>query len=144
VGSNEAYFTTGQNDTGDRIYIDYEKNEIMSLVNHFSLKPSFDSTLITDMYKDEIFNSINKYYDVKDADKQYWMRSFNYENLCKSMTMLPIKNAIKRYKIENTYRIYSLPYQKVYKVLGKYCDQDYYVNGTITDVQKEFISKMRK
>ena len=54
VGSNEAYFTTGQNDTGDRIYIDFEKNEIMSLVNHFSLKPSFDSTLVTGMYNDEV------------------------------------------------------------------------------------------
>ena len=60
------------------------------------------------------------------------------------MTMLPIKNAIKRYKIENTRKIYSLPFNKVYKIVGKYCDQDYYVNGSIRDVQKEFISKMRK
>ena len=96
------------------------------------------------IYKREIQDNINKYYLVEDADKQTWMRSFNYENLCKSMTMLPIKNAIKRYKIENTSKIYSLPFSKVYKVIGKYCDEDYYVNGCIRDVQKEFIDKMRK
>lgn len=96
------------------------------------------------IYKKEIQDNINKYYLVEDADKQTWMRSFNYENLCKSMTMLPIKNAIKRYKIENTRKIYSLPFSGVYKVIGKYCDEDYYVNGCIRDVQKEFIDKMRK
>ena len=89
-------------------------------------------------------DNMDKYLYVKDADKQGWMKSFNYENLCKSMTMLPIKNAIKRYKIENTRKIYSLPFNKVYKIIGKYCDEDYYMNSTIREVQKEFISKMRK
>ena len=96
------------------------------------------------IFRREILDNINKYPYVSDADKQSWMRSFNYENLCKSMTMIPIKNAIKRYKIENTRRIYSLPFSGVYKVIGKYCDEDYYVNGHIRDVQNEFISKMRK
>ena len=96
------------------------------------------------IFKREILDNINKYPYVSDADKQSWMRSFNYENLCKSMTMIPIKNAIKKYKIENTSRIYSLPFSGVYKVIGKYCDEDYYVNGHIRDVQNEFISKMRK
>ena len=60
------------------------------------------------------------------------------------MTMLTIKNAIKSYKIENTMKIYSLPFSGVYKVIGKYCDEDYYVNGCIRDVQKEFVGKMKK
>ena len=96
------------------------------------------------IYKREILENIDNHTDVEDADKQSWMRSFNYENLCKSMTMLPIKNAIKRYKIENTRKIYSLPFSGVYKILGKYCDENHYVNGTIKAVQREFISKMRK
>ena len=96
------------------------------------------------IFRREILDNINKYPYVSDADKQSWMRSFNYENLCKSMTMIPIKNAIKRYKIENTSRIYSLPFSGVYKVIGKYCDEDYYVNGHIRDVQMEFLSKMKK
>ena len=96
------------------------------------------------IYKKEILENIDKYLYVEDADRQSWMKSFNYENLCKSMTMLPIKNAIKRYKIENTKKIYSLPFSGVYKVIGKFCDEDYYVNGCIRDVQKEFIDKMSK
>lgn len=96
------------------------------------------------IFKREIQDNIDKHFDVDEADKQSWMRSFNYENLCKSMTMLPIKNAIKRYKIENTRKIYSLPFSGVYKVIGKYCDEDYYVNGTIREVQAEFIKKMQK
>ena len=54
IGNNEIHFTTGINDTGDMINIDTEKNEIMSLVNHYYLKPSFDSTLVTGLYQDEI------------------------------------------------------------------------------------------
>lgn len=96
------------------------------------------------IYKKEILENIDKYLYVEDADRQSWMKSFNYENLCKSMTMLPIKNAIKRYKIENTNKIYSLPFSGVYKIIGKFCDEDYYVNGCIRDVQKEFIDKMSK
>ena len=97
-----------------------------------------------DLYKKEILENMDKYLHVEDADKQTWMKSFNYENICRSVTMLPIKNAIKRYKIKNTRKIYSLPFNGVYKVIGKYCDEDHYVNSCIRDVQKEFISKMRK
>ena len=96
------------------------------------------------IYKREIMDNIDKYYLVEDADKQTWMKSFNYENLCKSMPILPIKNAIKRYKIENTHKIYSVPFSGVYKIIGKFCDENYYINGTIKDVQREFIGKMRK
>ena len=95
-------------------------------------------------FKREIQENIDRYFDVEDADKQSWIRSFNYENICKSMSMLPIKNAIERYKIENTSRIYSVPFSGVYKIVGKYCDEDYYVNGHIREIQQEFINKMRK
>jgi hypothetical protein len=96
------------------------------------------------IFKKEIQDNIDKHFDVEDAEKQSWMKNFTYENICKSMTLLPIKNAIKRYKIENTRKIYALPFSGVYKVVGKYCDEDYYVNSTIRQVQQEFISKMRK
>lgn len=96
------------------------------------------------IYKREIMDNIDKYYLVEDADKQTWIKSFNYENLCKSMTMLPIKNAIKRYKIENTHKIYSVPFSGVYKIIGKFCDENYYINGNVKEVQREFIDKMRK
>lgn len=95
-------------------------------------------------YYDTITDSIDKYLDVESADKQKWMTTFSYDNLLKTMPMLPIKNAIKRYKIENTMKIYAVPFQKVYKIIGKYCDENYYINGTIRDVQKEFIDKVRK
>lgn len=42
IGNNEVHFTTGINNTGNYIDIDYEKNEIMNLVNSHYLKPSFD------------------------------------------------------------------------------------------------------
>ena len=96
------------------------------------------------MYRREIEANIDKYYLVEDADKQTWMKTFSYDNLMKMAHMMPIKNAIKKYKIENTLKIYALPFSKVYKVLGKYCDENYYVNGTIRDAQNEFIAKMRK
>ena len=60
------------------------------------------------------------------------------------MPLLPIKNAIKRYKIEYTKRIYAVPFQNVYMIIGKYCDEDYYINGSIREVQNEFIDKIRK
>ena len=54
IGNNDVHFTTGINDTGNMINISYEKNEIMSLVNHYYLKPSFDGTSISGIYQDEI------------------------------------------------------------------------------------------
>ena len=54
VGNNEVHFTTGINDTGNMINVDIEKNEIMSLVNHFYLKPSFDGISVSGLYKDKI------------------------------------------------------------------------------------------
>ena len=96
------------------------------------------------MYYNTITSNMDTYLFVEDADKQGWMNSFSYDNLLKTMPMIPIKNAIKRYKIENTRKIYTVPFQKVYKIIGKYCDEDYYMNGKIQDVQKEFLDKVRK
>ena len=93
-------------------------------------------------YRREITQNIDKFLYVEDADKQGWMRSFTYENLCRAVPA--IKNAIKRYKIEYTRKIYSLPFSKVYKIVGGYCDENYYVNGNIKDAQKEFVKKSMK
>lgn len=54
IGNNEIHFTTGINDTGDIINIDYEKNEIMSLVNSYYIKPSFDGTSVSGIYGSEV------------------------------------------------------------------------------------------
>lgn len=54
IGNNEIHFTTGINNTGDIVNIDYEKNEIMSLVNRHFIKPSFDGELVSDVYGKEI------------------------------------------------------------------------------------------
>lgn len=96
------------------------------------------------IYYNEITDSIEKYIYVEDADKQNWMRTFSYDNLLKTMSMIPIKFAIKKYKIENTMKIYAVPFQNVYKIIGRYCDEDYYVNGRIGDIQKEFLQKVRR
>ena len=96
------------------------------------------------LYYSTITSSIDNYLSVDDADSQGYMKTFSYDNLIKTMPMLPIKNAIKRYKIENTRKIYAVPFQKVYKIIGRYCDEDYYVNGRISDVQKEFLQKVKK
>jgi len=95
------------------------------------------------IYKKEIWENIEKYTFVDDADKQSWMKSFSYESICKAVPMLPLKYAIKRYKIENTRKIYSLPFSKVYKLVGDYCDENYYMNGNVGDIQGEFLDKMK-
>lgn len=53
IGNNEVHFTTGINSTGDTVNIDYEKNEIMNLVNSYYVKPSFDGSLISRSYGSE-------------------------------------------------------------------------------------------
>ena len=54
IGNNEIHFTTGINSTGDMVNIDYEKNEIMSFVNRYYVKPSFDGEVISGVYGSEI------------------------------------------------------------------------------------------
>ena len=54
IGNNEIHFTTGLNDTGDRVNVDFEKNEIMSLINGYYVKPSFDGGSFSGIYGDEL------------------------------------------------------------------------------------------
>ena len=74
VGNNEVHFTTGINNTGDIFNIDYEKNEIMSLVNRYSVKPSFDSQIVSGVYGNKIVlvdsNDVLSNYEVK-SDNAY-------------------------------------------------------------------------
>ena len=68
IGNNDVHFTTGINDTGNMIDISYEKNEILSLVNRYNLKPSFDNSYVSGIYNDEIVlvdkNNVLSNYDV--------------------------------------------------------------------------------
>lgn len=95
------------------------------------------------MYEREIMVNMDKYMMVEDADKQTWMKNFTYSNICKAIPQIQLKNAIKKYKIENTRKIYSLPFNKVYKVVGDYCDKNFYMNGNVKQIQADFLKKMR-
>ena len=77
IGNNEIHFTTGINGTGDIVNIDYEKNEIMSLVNHYYVKPSFDSEVISGVYNDEVIlvdtNNVLSDYMVVSSDNSVYI-----------------------------------------------------------------------
>ena len=95
-------------------------------------------------YKEQIWDNINRYPDVGQADKQTAIKNFNYDIICKAAESFYIKNAIKRYKVENVSCIYSLPFSKVYRVIDKFCDENHFLNGTIMDAQTLFIKKSMK
>lgn len=95
-------------------------------------------------YKEQICDNINRYPDVESADKQTMIKNFNYDIICKAAESFYIKNAIKRYKVENVTAIYSLPFSKVYKVMGKYCDENHFANGTIMEAQSYFLKQSLK
>ena len=95
-------------------------------------------------YKDQIWDNINRFPDVEQADKQTVIKNFNYDIICKVAESFFIKNAIKRYKVENVTGIYSLPFSKVYRVIGKYCDENHFVNGNIMEAQEYFLKKSLK
>ena len=95
-------------------------------------------------YMDQIWNNINKYPDVEQADKQSRINNFNYDIICKSAEVFFIKNAIKRYKAENVTAIYSVPFSKVYRMIGKFCDENNFINGNIMEAQKNFLKKSLK
>lgn len=95
-------------------------------------------------YMDQIWDNINRYPDVEQADKQTPIKNFNYNIICKSAEAFYIKNAIKRYKVENVSAIYSVPFLKVYRMIGKYCDENNFVNGNISEAQTYFLKKSLK
>jgi hypothetical protein len=95
-------------------------------------------------YRNQIWDNINRFPDVENADKQTAIKNFNYDIICKVAESFFIKNAIKRYKVENVIAIYSLPFTKVYKVIGKFCDDNFFANGTIMEAQTHFLKKSLK
>lgn len=95
-------------------------------------------------YSDQIWDNINRFPDVEQVDKQTAIKNFNYSIICNSAEAFYIKHAIKRYKVENVTAIYSLPFSKVYRVIGKFCDENYFLKGNIGDAQTQFLKKSLK
>lgn len=95
-------------------------------------------------YMNQIWDNINRYPDMESADKQSAIKNFNYDIICNAAESFYIKNAIKRYKIENVTNIYSLPFSKVYRIIGEYCDDNMFVNGNIMEAQEYFLKKSLK
>lgn len=97
-----------------------------------------------DMFSKDIYKNIKDFPFVEMSDKQTMIREFNYANLTKLNKFFPVINAIKRYKIRYTRKIYAVNYVDVYKMLGKFCDENNFINGNIGEVQRDFIIKSRK
>lgn len=95
------------------------------------------------MFKNEIEQSVKRYTDVKDAEKQVWMKKLTYQDFFKFKEFEILKPAIKKYKIKNTMNIYALMYNDIYKVVGKFSDEDMFISGSIRNVQNEFIKNVR-
>ena len=95
-------------------------------------------------YMNQIWDNINRFPGVDDADKQIKITNFNYNVICKTAESFYIKNAIKRYKKENVTDIFSIPFSKVYKVIGGLCDENCFANGNIMEAQRYFIKKALK
>ena len=95
-------------------------------------------------YMDQIWDNINRYPDVEQADKQTPIKNFNYNVICKAAEAFYIKNAIKRYKVENVTAIYSVPFSKVYRIIGEFCDENNFINGNIGEAQKYFLQNSLK
>lgn len=97
-----------------------------------------------DMFSKDIYSNIKDFPFVEMNDRQRMIREFNYTNLTKVGKFYPVINAIKRYKIRYTRKIYAVNYVDVYKILGKFCDENNFINGNIGEVQRDFIIKSRK
>jgi hypothetical protein len=95
-------------------------------------------------YMDQIWDNINRYPTVEMADKQTAIKNFNYSIICKAAESFYIKNAIKKYKMENVVAIYSIPFSKVYRVIGEFCDENKFINGTIAEAQAHFLKQSLK
>ena len=96
------------------------------------------------MFQKDIEPNVRKYWNIKDADKQSQIKQVSYQNIFKIKDFQILKPAIKRYKIKNTIKIYSLLFNDVYKVIGKFSDINMFINGTIKDVQDDFLKQVNK
>ena len=97
-----------------------------------------------DMFSSEIAPNMRDFWEIKDADKQSQIKKVTYQNLMKVKDFKIIKTAVKKYKIKNIKKIYSLLFNDVYKVIGDFCDVNMYLNGKLIDVQKEFLKEAKK
>lgn len=93
------------------------------------------------LFQKQIQENMDKFWDVKDADKQKQIIQFSYSLFDKNPILHPFKNAIKKYKIKNTFKIYSIPFSGVYKIIGELCDKNYFVNSNVKIEQEKFIKK---
>ena len=96
---------------------------------------------IFDLFEKQISENMEKFWNVEDADKQKQIIQFSYEVIEKLPVLKPLKHAVKKYKIENVYRIYSVPFSGVYKIIGKLPDKNRMVNGNVKDEQMKFLKK---
>ena len=95
-------------------------------------------------YMDQIWYNINRYPGVEHVDKQSAIKNFNYKTICKAAEAFYIKNAIKKYKIENVVQVYSIPFAKVYRVIGEFCDENKFANGSVGEAQAHFLKSTLK
>lgn len=100
--------------------------------------------VVFDMFEERILDNMDRFWNVEDADQQKHMLQFNYEMFDKIPKLHPFKNAIKRYKIEYTLKIYSIPFSGVYKIVGELPDKNRFVNTTTAAEQAKFIKKSQK
>lgn len=108
-----------------------------------TLRLNFVQTIF-DMFEKQILDNMKKFWDVKDADNQKQILQFSYEMFDKIPKFHPFKNAIKRYKIKNTFKIYSVPFSGVYKIVGELPDKNAFVNTNVREEQAKFIKKSQK
>lgn len=92
-----------------------------------------------DMFERQVSENMENFWNVEDADKQKQIKQFSYELLDKMPMFKPFKHAVKKYKIKNTYKIYSVPFSGVYKIVGKLCDNNCFVNSNVKIEQETFL-----
>lgn len=100
--------------------------------------------MVFKMFEKQISENMEKFWNVEDADNQKQILQFGYEMFDKIPVLKPIKLAIKKYKMENTFKIYSIPFSKVYKIIGELPDINCMVNGNISVEQQNFLIEKGK
>jgi len=95
------------------------------------------------MFEKQIADNMKTCWNVEDADKQKQIKECSYELLKKMPMFQPFRYAVKKYKIKNTFRIYSVPFSGVYKIIGNLCDKNFFVNTHIKEEQEKFVKKVQ-